>query len=109
MALALAVAAAGLVLAIGDRLIERESISMAFVLVNVAAHGAMVAVALAAPPQGGWVAAFCALMLAGDAVKVGFLATTDFEVRGLGRRPLIGLTSVYLALYLVALVAAIAA
>ncbi len=95
----LALLSLGLVAAIGDRLIEREIIAMAFVIVNNLGHWSMV-LALGLGVTGHAVALFATLMLAGDLVKLLFIATTrDFTVRDLPRIMLYALTGVYVAGY----------
>ncbi len=95
----LAILSLGLLAAIGDRLIEREVIAMAFVLVNNAGHWGMLG-ALLLGDNGHGVALFAALMLAGDLVKLLFIALhTDFTVRDLPRTVLYALTGVYVGGY----------
>jgi hypothetical protein len=90
----------GLVVAILDRLREREIVAMAFVVLNNLGHWGMV-VALAAEPGPGWMLpAFAALMLFGDLVKLVFLRVHDFRVRDTPKVAWYGLTSIYVAGYL---------
>ena len=100
----LAVLSLGLVAAIFDRLAEREVIAMIFVIVNNLGHWGTV-VALTAPATPDWVpAAFCALMLVGDLVKLTFIRIHRFQVRDLPRAALYGLTLVYVAGYALILI-----
>jgi hypothetical protein len=100
---ALAVVSLGQVAAILDRYLEREVVSMVFVLLNNLGHWGMV-VALVSRPGPGWLLpAFALLMLAGDAVKLVFLRLYDFQVRNTPRVLLFGLTSFYIVGYLVVL------
>ncbi len=106
VAATLAAATLGLALAIVDRIIEREIVAMVFVVMNVGAHVAMLAVATTVPVATGWLTAFGVLMLAGEVVKLVFLTTTGFRVREIARSTLIVLTTLYAALYLVMVIAA---
>ncbi|MFC2046385.1 hypothetical protein ACFLTC_02555 [Chloroflexota bacterium] len=93
----------GLVVALGDRLAEREIVAMAFLILNNLGHWGMV-IALAAEPGPDWMLpAFAALMLLGDLVKLVFLKVHDFTVRDTPKAALYGLTSVYVAGYLLIL------
>jgi hypothetical protein len=94
----LAVAEAGLLLAIGDRWIEREVTAAVFVIFNNAAHLSMI-LAVARNVGNGWMLAFALLMLAGELVKIVFLRTTGFTVRDAGTGVLVGLTAGYAAIY----------
>jgi len=103
----LVVAETGLLLAIGDRWIEREVTAAVFVLFNNAAHLAMI-VAVLRGVGAGWILAFALLMLSGELVKLVFLRTTGFTVRDAGTGTLVGLTAGYAAIYAaVALLAAV--
>jgi hypothetical protein len=95
--------ALGLVAAILDRLQERELVAMAFVILNNLGHWGMVVALTSQPGPGALLAAFSALMLAGDAVKLVFLRLHDFTVRHTPRAVLFGLTSLYVVGYLVVL------
>ena len=76
---------------------------MAFVLLNNLGHWGMV-IALAAKPGPGWMLpAFAALMLLGDLVKLVFLKAHNFTVRDTPKVALYGLTSIYVAGYLLIL------
>jgi hypothetical protein len=93
----------GLVVAIVDRLTEREIVAMAFVLMNNLGHLGMV-IALASEPGPGWMLpALAALILLGDLVKLVFLKVHSFTVRDTPKAVLYGLTSVYVAGYLLIL------
>ncbi len=101
--------ALGLVAAIADRLAEREIVGMAFILAMNAGHIAML-VALARDAEAGTLlAVFAALMLAGDLVKVVFLATTGFTVRSVPRAAVYGLTGAFAAGYAALIVIELAA
>ena len=91
----LCVLSAGLVAGIADRWASREAVGMVFILAMVAGHLCM-AVALGRDAEvGGLLVAFCCLMLAGDLVKLAFLARTGFKVRAVPRAAVYGLTSAY--------------
>ena len=96
---ALVMLSLGLIAAIGDRWIEREIVAMIFVLVNNLGHWSVVGLLLLGT-DGHKVALFAALMMAGDLVKLLFLAAhTDFTVRATPRIVLYALTSIYVAGY----------
>jgi hypothetical protein len=98
--LVLAFLSLGLLVAIFDRLAEREIVAMIFVILNNLGHWGMV-VALATRPGPGWLlVSFAGLMLLGDLVKLAFLKAHDFSVRDTPRAVLYGLTSVYIVGYL---------
>lgn len=75
--------AAGYVVAIADRLIDREVTAVVFVVAMVIGHWAMVF----ALDRDDWPALalqlFAGFMLAGDLVKIVYFATTRTQVRGL--------------------------
>lgn len=98
----LALLALGLVLAIWDRFLEKELLAMGFVLVNNVAHWGMVAGLLTG--QTTLLTAFCLLMLAGDAVKLRWLAVSDFRVRDVPKNVLVGLTRFYTIGYMLVVV-----
>ncbi len=100
----LGVAEVGLVLAIGDRLIERELIAMVFVVFNNVAHLGMLYALLAVPGPGGLVSLFCLFMLTGEIVKIAWLRITHFTVREISALVVQGLVVAYATIYLVALV-----
>ena len=96
--------ALGLVAAIFDRLIEREIIAMAFVILNNLGHwGMALALATTAAP-GAHLSAFAALMLLGDLVKLVFLKVHNFRVRDTPLATMYGLTLFYVAGYAVLLI-----
>ena len=99
----LGVMSAGLVAGIADRLASREAVGFAFILAMVAGHVAMTVALARDGDLGGFLAAFAALMLAGDAVKLVFLRTTGFRVRGVPPAVVYGLTSAYAIGYVVLL------
>ncbi|MEO8612118.1 MAG: hypothetical protein ABI690_29745 [Chloroflexota bacterium] len=103
----LAILALGLTAAIADRYLEKETIAMIFVLINVVAHWAMVLSLLVVPHDSLLVATawrpwdllpwrllpiFIGLMLLGDLIKIVFLVRTKFTVRGYNPRLLVYLT-----------------
>jgi hypothetical protein len=96
----LAILSLGLTAAIVDRLFEREAIAMAFVLLNAAGHWCMTIAVARDPRVGGYLVAFAALMLAGDLVKLVWLATSGYRVRDLPRAVPIALTGLYAAAYI---------
>lgn len=101
----LAVLSLGLLAAIGDRIIEREIVAMLFVLVNNAGHWGMLLALASASDAGLSLAVFAALMLAGDLVKLLFIAVErDFTVRDVPRIVLYALTAFYAAGYALLLV-----
>jgi hypothetical protein len=93
----------GLLAAIMDRVLMREIVSMAFVILNNLGHWGMVVALAGEPGPGVLLPLFAGLMLAGDVVKLVFLRVHDFEVRDTPRAVLFGLTSVYVVGYLVLL------
>jgi hypothetical protein len=100
----LGVAEAGLLVAIADRLTEREAVAMGFVCFNNAAHLGMLYALLAVPGPGGLVSLFCGLMLSGELVKVVWLRTSEFTVRDVAPMVVQGLVLGYAAIYAVALI-----
>ncbi|MEM9654360.1 MAG: hypothetical protein AAGA65_19865 [Actinomycetota bacterium] len=97
---------AAYLLSIADRLMDREITAMAFLAANLAGHGAIIYAMGAAEWPGLQVKAFAGLMLAGDLVKLAYFVTTGATVRNLPRAVPIMLTSLFAALYTVALVGA---
>lgn len=91
--------ALGLVGAIFDRILEREIIAMAFVILNNVAHWGMAFALTASVGPGALLPLFCALMLAGDLVKLVFLKTSGFGVRDIPRPVLYLLTGLYVGGY----------
>lgn len=103
-AIVLYVLTAGLVAGIADRYASREAVGMVFILGMVTGHLCM-GLALGRDGEvGGLLVAFCCLMLAGDLVKLGFLARTGFTVRAVPRAAVYGLTSAYALAYAALLV-----
>lgn len=100
----LAFVSLGLVAAIFDRLIEREIVAMAFVVINNLGHWGMVAALASKPGPGGLLPAFAGLMLLGDLVKLVFLRVHDFSVRDTPKTALYGLTLAYVAGYAILLI-----
>lgn len=90
---------AGLVAAVADRLADREVVGIAFVPLMIAGHVCMTVALARDPDLGGPLLAFCALMLAGDLVKLVFLARTGFRVRDVPPAAVYGLTGAYAAGY----------
>jgi len=101
----LGVAELGLILAVGDRFVERELIAMGFVCIANAAHLGMLFALLADPGPGVLLSLFCAFMFTGEVIKLGFLRTTGFRVREVAPVVVQGLVVGYAAIYAVALVA----
>lgn len=89
----------GLLAAIADRLMERESIAMAFVLFNNVGHWCMTIAVARDPDVGGFLIAFSALMLAGDLVKLVWLARSGYRVRDLSPAIPFVLTGFYAVAY----------
>ncbi|MEM7344278.1 MAG: hypothetical protein AAF485_08535 [Chloroflexota bacterium] len=91
--------AIGLVAAIADRWIERELISLFFVIPNVIVHWG-VALALVSKVQFDVaLSLFFGLMLVGDLVKIRFLSKHQFSVRDVSPTILYGLTLTYVVGY----------
>jgi len=103
-----AIAELGLLLAIGDRLLEREVTSAVFVVLANLGHLAMIAAVWAGTGAGAALPLFAALMLAGELIKVVFLRTTGFTVRGHSTDLLTALTAGYAAIAAAVLVLAVA-
>ncbi|MBI5959152.1 MAG: hypothetical protein HY866_10480 [Chloroflexi bacterium] len=95
------VLALGLIAALFDRLIEREIVAMAFVIVNNLGHWGMVIALASGQDLGAAVTVFCGLMLVGDIVKLVFLRVHKFSVRDVPRPVLVGLTLFYVVGYTV--------
>ncbi len=98
----------GLLVAIYDRLLEREIIAMAFVILNNLGHWGMTASLLTIPRPNQSFLLFISLMLLGDLVKLVFLKTQDFKVRDTPKTVLYGLTSLYIVGYLALAILALA-
>ena len=101
--LVMALLSLGLVAAILDRLVEREVVAMAFVLLNNVGHWGMTVALTSAQDLGSSLIAFAGLMLVGDLVKLIFLRLHDFQVRDTPRVVLYGLTAFYALGYAVIL------
>jgi hypothetical protein len=100
----LAVLSAGLLAGVADRLIEREVVGVVFAPAMAVGHIAMTIALARDDGLGGALVAFAALMLAGDLVKLAFLATSGFRVRDLPPAAVYGLTGAYVAGYVALLV-----
>ncbi len=100
----LAALSLGLVAGILDRLAGRELVGFLFILGMVAGHVSMTVALARDSGLGGFLAAFAALMLAGDLVKLAFLRTTGFQVRDVPPAVVYGLTAGYAAAYVALLV-----
>lgn len=87
--------ALGLVAAIADRYADREIVGMVFILGMNVGHIAMLIALARDADVGGFLVAFALLMLAGDLVKLVFLATTGFTVRSVPRAAVYGLVGTY--------------
>lgn len=79
----LVIVAVGYVVAIADRLVDREITAVVFVVAMVVGHGAIVYAAGGSNWPAGAVQLFAGLMLLGDLVKIAYFATTGARVRGL--------------------------
>lgn len=86
--------------AIFDRIIEREVVSMGFVIVNNLGHWGMVIAMLFAPYPDGELMAFAGLMFFGDLIKLWFLYVSGFTVRNTPRALMYGSTLVFVIGYL---------
>jgi hypothetical protein len=95
----LVLAEAGLLIAIADRWMEREITAMIFIVFNNLAHCSMIAALLTADGPGALLPAFAGLMLAGELVKIRFLRSTGFTVRGHPPALLVAGVAGYAALY----------
>jgi hypothetical protein len=96
------IATVGLLAAIGDRLLERETIAMVFVVFNNLAHLALLASLVTTAGPGRLLTAFAVLMTCGELVKIQFLRSTGFTVRNTPARIVIGLTTAYAVVYVLA-------
>lgn len=103
----LALLSLGLVAAIADRVADREVVGVVFILAMNAGHWCMT-VALMRDAVAGFLLAFAALMLAGDLVKIAFLARSGFTVRTVPRSVVYGLTGTYAVAYAVLIILAAA-
>ncbi len=93
------VATLGLLAAIGDRLLEREVVSMVFVVFNDLAHLALLTSLVTTAGPGRLLTAFAVLMTCGELVKIRFLRTTGFTVRNTPTSVVIGLVTAYALVY----------
>lgn len=93
----------GLVAAIADRMADREIVGVVFILLMNVGHWCMTIALARDADLGAHLVVFCALMLAGDLVKLAFLRTTGFRVRAIPPAVVYGLTGVYAAGYVVLL------
>ena len=89
----------GLIAAIADRLADREIVGVAFIAGMNVGHIAMLVALAGSADVGGPLVVFCGLMLAGDLVKLVFLASTGFTVRSVPRAAVYGLVGAYAAGY----------
>lgn len=96
------IATLGLVAAIGDRVLEREIVSMVFVCFNNLAHLTLLASLVTASGPGRLLTAFALLMTCGELVKIRFLRSTGFTVRNTPASIVIGLTTAYAMVYVLA-------
>ncbi len=94
----------GLVVAIFDRFIEREIISMIFVIPNNIAHWGILLALLSVSKPNTLVTTFFVLMLIGDLIKLIFLKVHNFTVRDTPRSVLYGLTLIYVVGYTINLI-----
>lgn len=95
----LALLCLGLLAAIADRLIEREIVGVLFIVAMNVGHLCMAFALARSDEVGGLLVAFCALMAAGDLVKLVFLRTTGFRVRDIAPAVTYGLVIAYLLGY----------
>lgn len=100
----LGVAELGLLLAIADRVLERELIAVGFAVFNNAAHMGMLYALFAVPGPGGLLSVFCAFMLGGELIKLRWLHEERPTMRQVSLMVAQGLVVAYAAVYLVALV-----
>jgi len=98
-----------LLAAIADRFADREIVGMAFILAMNTGHIAMLVALGRDPGVGSYLVAFAALMLAGDLVKLVFLATTGFTVRSVPPAVVYGLVGTFVAGYVALIVIELAA
>jgi len=96
------IATLGLLAAIGDRLLERETVAMVFVCFNNLAHLALLTSLVTTDGPGRLLTAFALLMMCGELVKIRFLYSTDFTVRNTAPSIVIGLTATYALVYALA-------
>lgn len=94
-----AVLAVLILAAIADRYTEKEITAMIFVVINNIGHWGMLYALLTLPGPGSMLQVFAALMLVGDLIKLYWLRTSGFTVRGYSTSVLIGLTMVFVVGY----------
>jgi hypothetical protein len=94
----------GLLLAIADRVIERELVAIGFIVFNNAAHVGMLYALLAVPGPGGLLSIFCAFMLGGEVIKLRWLHKTRPTLRQIGLMAAQAFVVAYAVIYLVALI-----
>jgi hypothetical protein len=100
----LGVAELGLLVAIADRVLDRELIALAFVVLNNAAHAGMLYALLAVPGPGELISLFCGLMLAGELLKLRWLHEARPSLPQLSVMAAQAFVVAYAAIYLVALI-----
>lgn len=100
----LGLAEVGILLAIVDRVLERELIAVGFVVLNNAAHASMLYALLAIPGPGGLLSLFCAFMLGGEVIKLRWLHKERPTLRQIGLMAAQAFVVAYAAIYLIALV-----
>ncbi len=100
----LGLASLGVLAAVGDRLLTKEIISMVFVLLNNVGHWGITIALVGGLGTGTPVVAYCATMLAGDLVKLGFFLHTGLTVRNAPRGAVLGATGLFAAAYLTVLI-----
>ena len=98
--------AVGYVLAIADRLMDRELVALAFLAANLVGHWSLVLVMGLDGWPGSVVVAFALLMLLGDLIKIAYFAVTGQSVRNLPPAVPIALTTTLVVAYAVAALAA---
>ena len=91
----------GLCIAIYDRWLEKEIVSMAFVAPNLAGHAIVLGLLFTASRAGQGLAPFAGLMFLGDLAKLIYLHRSGFTVRDLSPRVLRRLTALYALGYIV--------
>ena len=93
----------GLAAAIFDRIIEREIIAMAFVIVNNVGHWGMSIALLSTSRPDTELLVFAGLMLVADMIKLYMLVKTKFRVRDTPLSVMYGLTLFFICGYLLIL------
>lgn len=86
-----------------DRYLEREIIAMIFILFNNLGHWGIVAGLSTAEGPGSLLMTFCVFLILGDLVKLRFIATTGFSVRGASRAVMLALPGLFIAGYVAVL------